>query len=247
MSIQSSTNGLKGPNTCGIGYQYKRQSSMYSVQNEGHWALWMDSAWVTTIYHKSDTSRLSYTALTDPTVRWRWARIPTGDAPWVRWTDTFKLGGPAWSGQIPLLTMRQPGKIDSIVPAEGNRPSPAFGQNLVIRLDTTDSAGLLSWSASKGSETILRHNPWPSLEPGQTLYVTSAATDSVGDHLWRIWSAGKVLDSFWIAQLPTAGTRSQVRSPLRSGTGWSIDGRPYRGATGSGLRFEVGKPIQLEP
>jgi len=226
------------------GFFYSPVALKSVVEAGSTWAVWLDSAKASL---KPRGSSPWDTLLVNPSLRWRWSRV-VGTPKWVRWVDTVRLDGSgAFDGAPPLLSMLNEARIDSVVPASSRPPLATFGQKLVIRLDTSEASGTLEWSVARGTSAIVNRNPWNDLPVGSTLYATKASTDSVGTHLWRVWSGGKALDSFWIAGPSDTRIRSRSSATIRHGRDWSIDGRSNQGSTGSGVRFEIGNPPRLVP
>jgi hypothetical protein len=208
----------------------------YVIQGHSGWALWVDTAWTV-----SSSTGSIFQSNYQGWVRWRWSRID-GSPAWVRWTDTIHLAtAGTFDGSVPLLSLLKATPVDSVVPARENRSSPAFGQNLTLRRDTSAVQGALSWSSTRNSASITRTKTWSTLPMGSTIYVTNAQTDSAGVHLWRIWSGGAVKDSFWVERPSPAGLRARPASPRSPGGSWTINGRRRTELPLWSPRFRIGE------
>lgn len=230
------------------------KSSKFRIEGQSRWALWVDSVWLVQDPRSPAPSNDPLGGRFIGCVRWRWSRVE-GSLPWARWTDTVRLDASGeLSDSVPLLSLLDTSVIDSVVPAEGNGPRPAFGQNLTLRKDTVvqrpiwidtiaylsegkplpvvdpvpDSGyppATLTWASTRGGPHLQRAKTWTKLPTGNTLFVTGAGTDSAGTRLWRIWSGGAVRDSFWVERPSPAALRTRRASPRSPGGSWTIDGR----------------------
>jgi hypothetical protein len=229
-----------------LGYLDYFEPSKYLIHGNSNWALWVDS-----VFALSWTiGPIPLDQTMHPGFRWRWARID-GSPEWVRWTDTVHLSGTGSMGDpIPLLSFLDSSAIDSVVPALENRSSPTFGQNLTLQEDTvlqkpiqidtfaylrdglplpTPDTGYepatLTWASTRGGATLKRTKSRSTLPMGSTIYVTNAGTDSVGVHLWHLWSGGAVTDSFWVERPRPASVVGHTKRLRVTGDSWTIDGR----------------------